>query len=307
MIGNTLNILTFTQLKLFQNNRSAFYLTVESISNLLNQLLFIAINILISLYGDDATEKSLIWCRFRYAAAQVLVLFTSYTLCLAAGDQFFSTNYQLNLRNLCTIRLARWLSGIFVCIWLIHSIVFTTSFNIQPSIGCTISDPIWLRYSTYFFYPVLIGLLPICIASLFNILAFRNVRRIVRRQLPIARRRLDQQMTALVLIRVVMLAVLFSPYAIFRTYSLNTPTAQGQSLQYAVTRLIQAIVLSLYWLNISLSCFVFMILSPRYRRQVVFTLKKRCWRRLKSRCLMKTNQVTSENSNPSNISNIEPE
>ncbi|CAF1341585.1 unnamed protein product [Adineta ricciae] len=257
MIGNTLNILTFTQLKLFQNNRSAFYLTVESISNLLNQLLFIAINILISLYGDDATEKSLIWCRFRYAAAQVLVLFTSYTLCLAAGDQFFSTNYQLNLRNLCTIRLARWLSGIFVCIWLIHSIVFTTSFNIQPSIGCTISDPIWLRYSTYFFYPVLIGLLPICIASLFNILAFRNVRRIVRRQLPIARRRLDQQMTALVLIRVVMLAVLFSPYAIFRTYSLNTPTAQGQSLQYAVTRLIQAIVLSLYWLNISVSMFHF--------------------------------------------------
>ena len=251
VIGNTLNILTFTQLKLFRNNRSAFYLTIESISNLLNQLLSIAINILISLYGDDATGKSLIWCRFRYASAQVLVLFTSYTLCFAAGDQFFSTNYQLNLRNICTIRLARCLSGIFACIWLIHSIVFTTSFNIQPSIGCTISDPIWLRYSTFFFYPVLIGLLPICTALLFNILAFRNVRRIVRRQLPISRRRLDQQMTAFVLIRVAMLAVLFSPYTIFRTYVLNAHVTQSQSLQYAVTRLIQAIVLSFYWLNIS--------------------------------------------------------
>ena len=79
--------------------------------------------------------------------------------------------------------------------------------DIQPSVGCVISNPIYLQYATFFLYPVLEGLLPIVIASFFSLLAFRNVRRIVRRQLPIVRRRLDRQMTAMVLIRVISLLV----------------------------------------------------------------------------------------------------
>ena len=60
LIGNVLNILVFTQLKLFRNNRSAFYLTVESISSVFNQLLNITVIILTIVYGDDATGRNLI-------------------------------------------------------------------------------------------------------------------------------------------------------------------------------------------------------------------------------------------------------
>ncbi|CAF1144558.1 unnamed protein product [Adineta ricciae] len=307
VIGNALNILTLTGLKLFRNNRSAFYLAVESTANFFSQFLSIAVNILILLRGDDATGTNLIWCRFRYTVSQTISLITSYTLCFAACDQFLSTNYQFNLRNICTIPLARYLTVIFACIWLTHSIIFVTFFEIQPPVGCVILNPIALQYSTYFFYPALVGLLPICIASLFNILAFRNVRRIVRRQLPIARRRLDQQMTAMVLMRVVMLVSLLLPYTLFRIYAVNFPIVPNQSLSYAIRRLFQAIVTSGIGFNNSFSCFVFMIVSSRYRHQVSFTLRKRCWRKMKSACCIASNQVTTEHLPSPRSSNVEVE
>lgn len=54
IIGNAINILVFTQLKIFQGNRSAFYLIVESISNLLYEFVLLSLTILTSIYGDDA-------------------------------------------------------------------------------------------------------------------------------------------------------------------------------------------------------------------------------------------------------------
>jgi hypothetical protein len=249
VIGNVLNILVFTQLKLFRDNRCAFYLTVDSISSLLFQFVSIGVTILTSMYGDDATGRSLIWCKFRYILPQILILTIYYTICLAAADQFCSTNYRVYLRQMCTLKLARCLSFAFVCLWIFHSIVFNFFFNIQPLLGCIISNPILLEYATYFFYPVLTGLLPIIIAFWFSMLAFRNVRRIVRRQMPIVRRRLDRQMTAMVLLRVLIFVCFTLPYTIYRIYVLNFPISQTKPVEYAIGRLIQAIFLSFVGLN----------------------------------------------------------
>ena len=47
IIGNAINILVFTYLKSFGNNRCIFYLTIESISPFLFQFFYIIITILI--------------------------------------------------------------------------------------------------------------------------------------------------------------------------------------------------------------------------------------------------------------------
>ncbi|CAF4304462.1 unnamed protein product, partial [Adineta steineri] len=60
IVGNVINVLIFTQLKVFRDNRCAFYLTIESIFNFLYMLFGISVNILISIYGDDETGRSLI-------------------------------------------------------------------------------------------------------------------------------------------------------------------------------------------------------------------------------------------------------
>jgi hypothetical protein len=257
VIGNILNILTFSQLKLFRGNRWAFYLTVESISSCLYQFNYAAVTILTIIYGDDGTGRFPSWCKLRYLLAASFALTSSYTICFAAIDQFCSTNYRLNLRQLFTLKVTYYITFVSVCFWLGHGILFGLFFEIHPQFGCIILNSIFLHYTTSFFYPVLGGILPIVVSSLFAILAYRNVRRIVRRQIPIARRRLDQQMTAMILTRVVLLVFLQSPYNVYRIVLYLNPLSTTDPIKYAIGRLIQAVFLSIVNLNYTVNLFFF--------------------------------------------------
>jgi hypothetical protein len=67
--------------------------------------------------------------------------------------------------------------------------------------------------------------------------------------MPIVRRRLDRQMTAMVLMRVVIFVCFNLPYIVYRVYVINFPTSPTKPVEYAIGRLIQAIFLSFYDLN----------------------------------------------------------
>jgi hypothetical protein len=67
--------------------------------------------------------------------------------------------------------------------------------------------------------------------------------------MPIVRRRLDRQMTAMVLLRVVIFVCFTLPYTIYRIYVINFPISQTKPMEYAIGRLIQAIFLSFVDLN----------------------------------------------------------
>ncbi|CAF1378838.1 unnamed protein product [Adineta steineri] len=295
VIGNALNLLVFTQLKVFRTNRCAFYITIESISNLLYQFLSITSTILTSIYGDDATERSSIWCKFKYILAQICALTTFYMICFSAVDQFFSTNHHFNLRQMCTLKLGRYVSFIFICFAIIHSIAFGFSFDIQPTFGCVLSNYVWIEYSTFFFYPILIGFLPIIIASSFSILAYHNVRHIVRQQLPIVRRKLEKQVTAMVLMRVLVFVCLTLPYITYRIYAINFPTSQSLPMAYAISRLIQAIFTSINIINSVINFYLFIIFSSRFRRQVKLVLVKKYWQRWKYWCCFINNRIEPDN------------
>lgn len=249
VVGNAINILVFTQLKLFRGNQSAFYLITESIASLLYQFVSISITILISIYGDDATGRSLIWCRFRYISGATFAFVPLYTTCFAAIDQFCSTSYRVNLRQVCTLKLAQTLMFTVVSTWTSHSVMFGFFFDIVPSVGCIIINSTFLQYVSFFLYPIVGGFLPIAIASMFSFLAFRNVRRIVRRQIPIVRRRLDRQITSMFLMRAACLVILGLPYNSYRIYILNFPIPRSKPLEFAIGQLVQSIFLSLFAFN----------------------------------------------------------
>jgi hypothetical protein len=126
----------------------------------------------------------------------------------------------------------------------------------------------WLQYSTFFFYPVLTGLLPLITPSV-----FRNVRCIVRLRLSSFRR----QVTAMVLIRVVIFVLLVTPYVIYRIYIINFPCSPSKPMEYAIGRLIQMIDSR------------FMISSLRFRCQVKYVLIKRY------RWCFRIHQISPEN------------
>ncbi|CAF1473857.1 unnamed protein product [Adineta steineri] len=227
VISNALNLLVFIQLKLFRTNRCAFYITIESISNLIYFVFTITITILTSIYGDTAIGGSTAGCKIKYMVGQICALTTFYMVCFSAVDQFFSTNHRYNLRQMCTLKLGRYFAYMFICFVIIHSIVLGSSYDIKPTLGCVISNYIWIQYSTFFFYPILGGFLPIIIASSFSILAYRNVRHIIRQQLPIVRRKLDKQITAMVLMRVIAFVCLLLSYITYRIYAINFPIPQS--------------------------------------------------------------------------------
>ena len=255
IIGNIINILVFTNLKFFRNNRCIFYLIIESISDFFYQFFSISLTILISIYGNDLTGNSLIWCRLKYLLAQSFGLITFSMICFESADQFFSTNCRCNLRQICTLQLAECLVFITICLWLSHSFLCSFFVNIVPSIGCIITNEIWIRYATFFFYPVLVGLLPMVIALSFSLLAYRNVRHIIRRQIPIQRRRVDRQITAMILLRVAFFVLFTLPYIIYRIYIVNISVTQANILQFAIEQLVQAIVVSVVDLNYSVIFF----------------------------------------------------
>ena len=260
IVGNGINIIVFTHLKFLRGNRCIFYLTIESIFALVYQIFSIILNILISVYGNDITRNTLIVCKLSYIFSQACSLIIFSMIYFAAADQFFSTNSRYNLRQICTIRLARYLVIIITVLWISHSLLFSFFVNIIPSVGCTISDPNWIRYVTSFFYPILAGFLPIAIASSFSLLAFRNVRHLVRRQVPIVRRRLDRQITAMVLLHVVFYVIFTLPSLIFHMYVLNNTTIPVSSMQFAIVQLIQVILPSIFNLNYSVRfafCFIY--------------------------------------------------
>ena len=190
--GNILNILVFTGLKTFRNNQCAFYLTTEAISNIIQLIISFLVRILITLYGTDPTGSVLFWCKLRGIIIILCTVISFSAVCFAAFDQYLSTNHQFYLREKSTIKLAKTLVLIATCFSLLHIIPFGIFVKIQSS-SCLVFDPTMSNYISYFYYPVLTGILPIFIASLFSFFAYQNVRRIVRRQIAIIRRRLDRQ------------------------------------------------------------------------------------------------------------------
>ncbi|CAF1294345.1 unnamed protein product [Adineta steineri] len=164
----------------------------------------------------------------------------------------------------------------------------------------------YIRYATYFTYPVLTGLLPIVISLLCSLFAYQNVRRLVRRQIPVARRRLDRQITAMCFIRVIAYGCLAAPYCCYRIYAVNNPVSRSEALQFAIRQLVQVIFASLASLNFAISFYLFIISSSRFRHQVKFVLVKKCRKRWTCLFGFGNIQSTTENIKLNNL-NIEPD
>jgi len=119
--------------------------------------------------------------------------------------------------------------------------------------GCTVYNPTLKKYFSFFYYPILSNALPLVITVSFSLLAYRNVRRIVRRQVPIVRRRLDRQLTAMVLARVICAIVLGLPFICITLYELNLNNNGDNCMQLAITALIGIVFYSLLYTNFSVN------------------------------------------------------
>lgn len=244
-LGNFIHLCVLMTLKQFRSNQCAYYLIVESIIDTCQLSILFLVNLLPMSLGFEPANKSLVWCKLKNMLPQTLRLISTSFVCFAAFDQFLSTNPQPYVRQMSTLRLAHRLTIVAVCLWSAHSIPYGIFYQINSLGICTMSNVKLTEYYSYFYYPILHGLLPILLASSFSLFAYRNVRRLIRRQMNVERRRLDRQLTAMIFVRVIFFVLFLLPYTIYRIYVLNFTINRANIYPYAIDRLVFAITATL--------------------------------------------------------------
>ena len=251
LFGHAANIFVLTRLKIFRNNPSAFYLIAESVVNLLQMAVPFTSRIAINGFAYDLTQTSLLWCKLRQVIAQAFTLISLSIVCFASIDQFLSTSHRPYLRQISTVVLAQVLLSSTTILWILHGIPIGLFFEIQSTSGCNIYNSHAIAYVTYVYYLILTSTLPITVSSMFSLLAYRNVRHIIRRQMPVRRRKLDQQLTAMVLVRVTFLFFTTLPYVLHKIYTFTVTIDKNDVIQKAIVQLLGSITISLFYLNYS--------------------------------------------------------
>ncbi|CAF0921202.1 unnamed protein product [Rotaria sp. Silwood1] len=257
LIGNLFNILVFLSLKIFRENSCAFYLTTMSLLNMGQLLSGVLPRIVNAWFATDWSDVSLAYCKFRAYCFQVCSL-TSFTcMCIATIDQFLVTWANPRWQRYCNIQFAYRFFIISFLIWILHGIptlVYEThTISILTNANhCEISDSIFQKYYNYGFVLVLTSSLPVFVTALFGSLAYRNVRLLAYRTVPLVRRELDKQLTLIVLVQVVFNSCVIVPYIITYMFDFSVSFTRN-TIQYAVLQLARNISTNFFYLYFAVS------------------------------------------------------
>ena len=158
---------------------------------------------------------------------QTCILTSLTCLCLATIDQYCATCSWRHWQQFCSIKLARGLTAVSILIIALHGIPSFILYNhIQSSISgkvtCAVTNIIYTQYRAYLSTLILVSFLPVIVAVLFGMMAYRNVCQLAYRTVPLVRRELDKQLTVMVLIQVIVNASALIPYTIVNALALNT-------------------------------------------------------------------------------------
>lgn len=261
ILGHSILFVILTTVKKFRKNSTTFYLRAESIVNICQLLVSFSSWIAINAFDNDLTRTSPVWCKFREWFVKTCTLLSLSIVCFEALDQYLSTSHLTFIRQLSSIKLSRYLIIIAASFWNLHGIIFLIFFQISNEGLCRVLNFHVSIYISYVYYLILSGLLPIVIAIAFAALAYTNVRRLVRRQIGVVRRRLEKQLTAMILGRVAFLGASILPFVIDQIYSLEVKIAPNEYLHRALIDLFGSISFSLFYLNFAVKktneCFMF--------------------------------------------------
>ena len=266
IVGNLLIILILTTLRVFKRNQSAFYLTVESVSNIGLLIILYLPRIHTAIRGYDLISVSINLCKTRAMLTQIFGLCSLSTVSFLSFDQYLFTNLDYRWREMSTMKLAYISVLTTIGFALLHSTIFFIFTENHQPMGCTVYHPTIKGYLSFFYYPILTSTLPLIVTVGTSLLAYRNVRRIIRRQVPIVRRRLDRQMTAMTLARVLVFVLCGVPFICISLYEFNLNLRENDSRHLAIVYLISSILYSLLYTNFAVNgcIFFFRIENERF-------------------------------------------
>ena len=251
VIGGLLNVVIFLSLRTFRQTPCGFYLVIMSIFNIGQLFTGLLSRVMISGFNIDWTTTSLFYCKVRLLMFQLCTTVSYTCLCLATIDQYFATCSRPRWQQWSNLKLARRLVIGMTLLWILHAIPYAIFFEhvTSPSTQattCVNTNYVFLQYRAYFAGLVLIGCLPVIITVLFGLLAYRNVKQLAYRAIPLVRRELDKQLTTMVLIQVVVNFFTNIPFVIMNAITLN-PSITTDEVLWAKIQFVFSITLLLFY------------------------------------------------------------
>ncbi|UJR11455.1 hypothetical protein I4U23_015634 [Adineta vaga] len=297
VLGELLNIIVFLSLRTFRESSCAFYLTLSSVLKLIHLLTGLVSRVVISAADVDWTLLSPFY-------------FLGF-ICLAVIDQFFATSPHRRWQQWSHIKIARRLSATLLLFSILSSIPQAIFFELVISLttnsrACTIISSVYLRYYNNFNVPVLFAPLPLLTTIIVALLTYWNVKQIAYRTVPLIRRRLDQQLTTMVLVQTVVNAITISPYLSLQMLITHTTLLSDLTMKSHV-QFTFSIILCIYYLYCASSFYIYVCTSERFRRQlrhVLFDIYWNRWRHQKIHPIVPTILIVEQP--PINISISSP-
>ena len=225
VIGGLLNLVVLLSLRTFRESSCAFYLTIMSIVNIGQLFAGLFTRIMISGFDIDWTHTSLFYCKFRAFFLQFCISMSFSCFCLATVDQFLATCSSRYWRQCSNIRVARCLTTAAIIVWILHGIPYLMFYQhtiVNGSVQCVIGNENLQKYSSYIYGILCVGVCPMMITMVFGLLAFRNVRQIARRTVPLVRRELDKQLTVMILVQGFFNVWILLPYVVTNSLPLHS-------------------------------------------------------------------------------------
>ena len=224
VVGAIFNIIVFLSSRTFKQKSCVFYLTIMSVLDLCRFLTSTLSNIVSWGFGIDWTIHSLFFCKIRIFIFSICSLGSITCLCLAIIDRYFATCTRSRWQQWCNIKLAHRLTSIFLIIWTLHGVPYFVFYDhiISPTSNktiCQITNDKFIKYHTYGYFFTLTNLLPL-IAVVFGIMAYYNARDLTCRTIPVLRREFDKQLTAMILVQILIYFYTYLPYSIQSMYAL---------------------------------------------------------------------------------------
>lgn len=276
-IGNILNICVFAKWSRTKNkskyaqsraNNSSLYLLASSISNLFVIIYPLLTRILLDGYEFDTKESNeFLICKLRYYVLHTFDLTSLTCICLATFDRYLISSREVRLRKLITTRRqTKFIIGIIVLAFALHSIPVIKYYRVSKSGYCMIVSTAYLHYYLYTFQIFLHGLIPIIFLSVFGLLTLKQLRVISNRRNRYAMVNSDKQLSRMLLL--LSLAIILSsiPYCIEQSYYVffngNVRTQRSYIFLYHVTCSI------LFYTNPVSSFYIYYISTRNFRLQV---------------------------------------
>jgi hypothetical protein len=222
-------------------------------------------------FGIDPSSYSMIWCKMRLFIGYTLALTCRVCICFASIDRFFISCRSVvwcRRSKLTTAKLATFIALLVTAIinipyLVFYSVVEVKSINGSISTTCSLTSTSLVLYGSYFFRPVLLGLLPIAVVGIVTWLTYQNISAFTNAQ---TRGALQRRLTLMVFAQIFLMLVATLPYAIAYAYQAITLSTVKTSYRVAQETLALDIINVLVYTFQAGNFYAYFFLSSSYRR-----------------------------------------